>query len=202
MKRNKVNKTPEQVEAEQTVRLAEYKRQEEAKAARKAQQREDYQHTHCKLLDFAICMKNVRQVEAGKAAEVDCDVRNDIGRDWLSVNEELTERAYRMLSNPASYFEWSETDMKLACKREMLDSIIWAVQANKLTLLQILSNFRADLVERIINNYDRPSSTSAAHNATMVYKLEARADFVRYNLDGWIRQLSNAKPTAEITQPC
>lgn len=185
MKRKPTPKTPEEIAAERAAADLRFKEQQRAKAEARAKRKQESEEHVAKLIAFATTLKsNGATLENREAL-----VLQNIGTEWLSTHEELVERQERFLECPANYFEWSESDMKLACKREILDHVLWELMSGK-HVYNVVAEMTADLERRIMENYDRPTSTSPAHNALMVCKLDARCHFLRWNLRGWLRELS------------
>jgi len=149
----------------------------------------------------ATLLSNWPLIGEGEEAQQVQYVMRDIGRSWLTYHEELIDRQITFLARPANYFEWASSDMELACKREILDNILYALgQENEvqpsLRLVDILSEVAERLTEALLNNTDRPTSTGPAHNATMIAKKEAQSHMLRWHLKGWLRTL---KPVYKVT---
>lgn len=137
---------------------------------------------------------------ATPAAQTEQRILRSIGADWIDIHESLLERSRGLAMNPAYYFEWAEHDMKNAAKREILDSIIRIYKSPNGTLLRAVKTVRDEIQNRILNNYDRPSSSSVAHNAMMVCKLEARCSFLG-TLNYWVEELSATTTPAVDANP-
>ena len=88
----------------------------------------------------------------------------------------MDEAAAELVWNPAHFFEWSNDEMVAACEHEILHGIIASLQDRP--LVDVLRRSVRTMKERMLGNYDRPSSSSPAHNATMICKMEARANWL------------------------
>jgi len=187
MKTSKIKETPEQIAAREarSAELAKM-RAEEAAAAKQAKKVAN-EALITRLSEAAVCLSNAVAVEETDLANADRRCRRWVGESWLATHEELVGRADRLLVSPADYFEWAEADMKAAAKREILDCIIHRVLEGK-PVGDAMVEMVADIKERVMNNYDRPSSTSPAHNAMMIAKQEVRCQIVRdmaFRTEAW-----------------
>lgn len=198
----KIKLTPEQQAAEAARRDAAYKAEQERKAAMKAQRREDNAKHVAALVETATRMTEWETVYPAAPKAV-ARVARAIGDAWLSAHEELMDRSGRLAVNPADYFEWAESDMKLAAKREVLDRMVWAVRKSEMAsedvvaqLPAYVSNTKETLTSDLLGNRNRPSSTSAAHNAMMIYKNEAVSSLLRYDINYWASSLN---PSCQVS---
>jgi hypothetical protein len=200
MKRTRLS--PQEAAAEAVNREARAKAAKEREAQRKAQRREDADKRVTDLRMKATLLSNWPLTEEGEEAQKIQYVIRDIGRTWLNLHEELSDRQATFLASPANYFEWASSDMEIACKREILDSILYRLGEEghdvqpSLRLVDIVAEVAERLTEDLLNNHDRPTSTSPAHNATMIAKAEARSHMLRWHLKGWLKIL---KPEFKVT---
>jgi hypothetical protein len=167
---------------------AAYKADQERRAALEAQQREDEARHLATLLETVDKLKaygsDLRNPEGIRL------VACRIAYEWQSAHEVLAERSHRLLSDPANYFEWAEKDMKAACKREVLDRIVLEIHRGKDSLSAIVRGVKDEITRNLLQCRNRPSSTSAAHNAIMVYRNEAQAELLEYSLSCWDEMLN------------
>jgi len=203
MRRRKL--TPQEQATENANAQARAKERAAAEAQRKLERRERCVKEVSELMEKARILSNWPLTEEGEEASKIQYVMRDIGRTWFGLHEELIERQVEFMARPANYFEWAEKDMINACKREILDSILYLLSEEgqegqniqpSLRLVDILSEIAERLTDALLNNEDRPTSTNVAHNATMIAKKEAQSYMLRWHLNGWLRLL---KPVYKVT---
>jgi hypothetical protein len=144
-----------------------------------------------KLTTAALLLKNVKGVPDKSALYV----MHMIGDLWLSKNESLAKRQSEFLQRPDNWFEWSETDMVLAGERAVLDRLLFLIcigPSEDRNLLQNISVAKAELTEKLLCNYDAPTSSSMAHNAMKIYARQAQSNMLKF-LNSWTEQLSKGK---------
>jgi hypothetical protein len=174
--------TPEQ-QAEEQAKRAELRRKHEEQLER---DRDSERQRRLKYLDAMRTTACQLKNHNAKLATNTAYVLHDLGCQWLTTHETLLDRAERMAYDPANYFAWAEEDMKLAAMREILDRILRRIQEDKKTLIGILLEADAWITENLLENRNRPSSTSAAHNAMECARNEVQSSFLRHHLKGWI----------------
>lgn len=191
--RKQVKLTPEQ----QAAQNAEYaKRALEVKAEKEAaaQKRRADAKAHHDALD--LMARTLKANAKLSSSEVEY-IGYDIGSEWLHVDEELREWVNTFAARPANSFEWSSNPMERAAEREILDGILWDLIKGR-PLAETVRYHAKEITRRFLENYDRPSSTSAAHNAMMIAKREVQSRYVRE--DGvfarWLKALDKAESKA------
>ena len=155
------------------------------------------------MIERATVLKNFRAADSSELAQVDEWVRRDIGSGWLNAHEELQQRARQLRLYPASYFEWAESDMKLAAQQEIYSAFIYQIKKGESSLAAIVAYMAETITRQLLENYDRPSSTSAAHNAMMICKAEVRSQMLREGSrwDSQFKKLESPETVTTTTSP-
>ena len=171
----KIKLTPEQIKAQDESRAAAEANRQAEKAKAKQERRADLRAKHETLTAMALAWKKEGFAETNAVSQI----KGDVAWRWFSAEKILREWQEEFVFSPADRFEWAETAVKAACERELLDTILWsAVRPDGAPLLDVIENIIKEVTCRYLSNYDRPSSTSAVHNATMIYKQEAVSNYV------------------------
>jgi hypothetical protein len=178
-------------------------KQAEADAARREQQREQK-----RLSDNAQQVQWLTETKSAFSALLNADTaltsaenraRKEIGQRWFTVQQELEDRALRLMQDPFGYFEWASHDMKLAAERQLLGQVAYSLLSEKRSdsILERLKYQREEITKSVLNNRWRGSSTSEAHNAAHHIMNEVSCSWVdrSYSILGeLIRELE--KPAA------
>lgn len=143
---------------------------EEARAKRVAEENSMRE----KLVLMAATWANAKPLTADKPAERVAYVMNRVGSRWQDCDAQVQEFARKLKLSPFYEFTWATDPMKAACQCEIMARIMRGVEQGT-ALVEVLSCLRGEMVEALLNNYDAPTSTSAAHNAVMLCQMEVRS---------------------------
>jgi hypothetical protein len=146
-------------------------KQAEADAIRRAEQ-----HEQKRLADNAQQVQWLAETKAKFSSLLESDpalsaaennARKEIAQRWFEAQQDIEDRALRLLQDPFSYFEWAATDLKLAAERQLLGQLAHQLTNPKRTcsVTDCVKFFREELMRSVLQNRWRGSSTSEAHNA-------------------------------------
>lgn len=135
--------------------------------------------TRLATVKLTALVRSMLQPDA-KFSDAENLVRREVAQKWLELQQEIEDRALRLLHSPGYYFEWAEYDMKYAAEREILDWIVTGIVKPERTVSihQMLKNMQEDLTDRLLSNQYRGGSTSQAHNAMDHCRREIVAQYV------------------------
>jgi len=193
MKHNKYTPpTPEEQEAAKQRTL----QQAKARCIEKEKQFATQVEERLSLLRFARVLADDPQ-DVGTS--LSAYVLRSIAKKFLDCDAELEEWTKNFMFCPASEMEWISKRMEQAATWNTLAGMLYHLRKGR-SVAEVVNETKNSITEKLLNNFDAPTSTSPGHNAMMIAQTSARSMLLRYDLSLWSRGLDK-EVQAQAQQP-